>query len=126
MSDIQNMVQRFANSSKENIRQCYRNIAQCYNDLDYLHSSYNYYSNKRDIFSELRKKYANDIQQRIRDIYSDINYYRECINAEKKEIRRLYDTYGYEPHIVNESDEDEYPYEEDDEELEDLDSISIL
>ena len=116
MSDFREMAARFTVISKERIKECYQKIAICYQDLDRLHNSYHYYNNKRDIYTDLRKKYIDDVRESIQNLFEDIRFWRECISAEKQEMRRIFNTYGV-------SLDDEF-FEDSDEDNDDLDEAS--
>ncbi len=128
--------------SKENINRDYRSIDMLYYELDFLNDLLYRYSNKksgRTLSVRERQDEMASIRERIPLIYQDINYYKECINVERNEMRRIYNTYGpgsdyefkYEkPAEYNEirleyrdHEDDEtsvssyYPYDEDDEEI---------
>jgi hypothetical protein len=84
--------------SKESINRAYRNIEMVQYEISLLNDQLKRYSNKvsgRTLTHRERQNEMNIIRERIPSAYSDINYYKECINAEKKEIKRIFDTYGY-------------------------------
>lgn len=95
---MEDFVRRSEKQSKNSIRDCYISIDMLYYELDMLNDMRARYQNRNSghtlSYSE-RKAIINDIYDRIPDIYKDINYYRECINAEKKEIQRIHQSYGY-------------------------------
>lgn len=95
---MEDFVRRAEKQSKNSIKDCYISIDMLYYELDLLNDMRLRYQNKMSghtlSYSE-RKAIINEIYDRIPDIYKDINYYRECINAEKMEMKRIYETYGY-------------------------------
>ena len=42
-----------------------------------------------------RNEEMDDIGERMTRILEDINLYKECINAEKKEMKRIHNIWGY-------------------------------
>ena len=60
----------------------------------------NRYSNKKSgitltVFQ--KQDEMTKVREQIPRVYENINYYKECINAERKEMKRIYDTYGFSP-----------------------------
>ena len=97
---MQDFVRRAEKSSKESINRAYRDIDFLYLEIDYLNNLLNRYSNKisgRTLTVYQRQDEMASIRERISNIYKDINWYKECINADKKEMKRIYETYGFEP-----------------------------
>jgi hypothetical protein len=100
---MRDFVRRAEKQSKNSINDCYISIDCLYYELDLLNDMLLRYLNRQTghtlTYSE-RKNKISDIRDRIPFIYKDINYYKECINAEKMEIKRIHETYGYfdEPH----------------------------
>jgi hypothetical protein len=103
-----------------------------YYELDFLNNLLHRYSNKtsgRTFSTKKRRDEMDSIRERIPRVYQDINYYKECINFERKEMKRIHDTYGtnysykyneekYEdaPNTLHVDYNDEYEtYEDDDE-----------
>jgi hypothetical protein len=64
-----------------------------------------------DIY-EKQEKLAK-IRERIPEVYKEINYYKECINAERIDMNRIYDTYD-----VDDMYDDDYLSVNDIEEIE--------
>lgn len=94
---IRDFVYRAEQISKENINRDYRSIDMLQYELNFLNDLLNRYSNKKSgrtfSFMERQDKIAS-IRDRIPRVYEDINYYKECINCERKEMRRIHNTYG--------------------------------
>jgi chromosome segregation ATPase len=90
-------IKKAERQSRENINRDYRNIDMLHYHLDFLNNLLQRYSNKisgRTLSAKKRQEEMNDIRERIPRVYQDINYYKECINAERKEMKRIHDTYG--------------------------------
>jgi hypothetical protein len=102
------LVKMYEKSTKKIIRECYKSIDFLNWELDYLNRSLKEYEKRRpDDPGFLKKfKYIYQIRERIPLIYDDIKYHKECINAEKSEMRRIYDTYGYVPYYEDEYEDD--------------------
>jgi len=95
---FKDLVRRAERQSKQSINESYRSIDHLYLELDFLNDLLNKYNNKKSglTYSRLeRLEKMGQIRERIPEIYQDINYYKECINADKKEIKRIHETYGY-------------------------------
>jgi hypothetical protein len=95
---IKDFVQRTKITSKENIHRAYEDIDLLYWEINLLNDQLNRYSNKtsgRTLSVYERQDEMAYIRERIYNIYKDINFYKECINFEKKEITRINETYGF-------------------------------
>lgn len=109
-------VRRAERQSKESINRSYRDIDMLHWELDFLNDLLNRYTIRKSgntlTYSERHKEMA-DIRERIPVIYEYIKYYKDCIDAEKKEMRRIYNTYGFEPiqkRTYEEHDDNELEY----------------
>ena len=84
--------------SRKNIKRCYRDIDMLYYELYFLNNLLSKYSNKKagTSFSVYeRQNEMASIREQIPRVYKDINFYKECINVEKREMKRIRETYGY-------------------------------
>lgn len=115
-------VRRAEQRSKDSINRCYESINFLYYELDFLNDLLLRYSNRVSGKSMSTREKLNreaEMRERIPRVYEDINYYKECINCERKEMKRIHDTYGY-PSGSNEYQSSKYinntEDEEDDEE----------
>lgn len=90
---VAEMVGRFEATSKNSIKASYASIDFLYWELDYLDRMLLMYLNKTT--SNNVGEHICDIRARIPDIYKEINYYKQCINVEKQEMKRIHDKYGY-------------------------------
>ena len=104
----------FLSKAKEryikNLDNCYENIEFLYDEISVINDIIARYMRKKAGFTrtkEERRREVADLRYSIFDIYQNINYYKSCINVEKKEMKRIYDTYGNFDTI-----EDEYIYED--------------
>ena len=95
--NVSDMVTRFNTNSKYFLKEYYSSLADLYWELDFLYNLLNYYSigkiDKNNAYN--RKEETADIRRRVREIYEYIKYYKQCINTEKQEKKRLRETYGY-------------------------------
>ncbi len=95
---MRDFVRRAERQSKNSIRDCYISIDFLYYELDLLNDMLSRYKTKGAgstlTYSE-KRDFIDEIHDRIPNIYKDINYYKECINVEKMEIKRIHETYGY-------------------------------
>jgi hypothetical protein len=94
---MKDFIRKAERQSRENINRDYRNIDMLYYEIDFLNNLLQRYSNKlsgRTLSAKKRQDEMNSIRERIPRVYQDINYYKECINAERKEMKRIHDTYG--------------------------------
>jgi hypothetical protein len=101
---------RIEQQSKFNIKECHTSMNLLYFELNYLNDLINRYLTKksgRNLTHSKRKATINDIRDRIPEIYKHINFYKECINVEKLEMRRLYDTYWYFDDCVEDYDDND-------------------
>ena len=95
---MRDFVRKAELQSKESINRSYRDIDMFYLNINELNDMLLRYMNKRAGYSltqSKREKEMNNIREMISYTYKTINYYKECINAEKNEMRRIHDTYGY-------------------------------
>jgi hypothetical protein len=89
-----------------------------YWELDFLNELLNKYTARRagNTFTASEKsKMVKEIRERLPLLHEDIKYYKDCIAAEKKEMQRIYNTYGFKPasrRINTEDDTDDMHYEE--------------
>ncbi len=122
---LQDFVRRAVPNLRDSINRSYRAIDILYYELDFLNDLLIRYMNKKSghtLSVRERQNEMSDTRERIAGVYKDINYYKECINAEKKEIQRLYNTYGY-PSSKSYTYEDECDeYYDDNEEYRDEDN----
>lgn len=144
---MKEFIKKSERQSKQNIRRDYQSIDMLYYELDLLNELLVQYSNQvasrtagRIVCRYKRQEEINSIRSRIPIVYQDINFYKECINAERKQMRHIYNTYGpgseYEKpeekpeenkyneirleYYDDNTDDDAssyYPYEEEDEEI---------
>lgn len=94
---------------EDNIERFYRDIDMLKWELEILHNSLIDYINKKSgtsLSQYDRQVEMNRIRERIGDVYKSINFYKECINTEYKEIRRLYETYIHPIDTTNDTLED--------------------
>ena len=107
-------MRRSEQQSKESINRCYRDLDMLYWELDFLNELLNKYTARRagNTFTASEKtKMVKEIRERLPLLHEDIKYYKDCISAEKKEMQRIYDTYGFAPvrkPIYDNADTDEY------------------
>jgi chromosome segregation ATPase len=97
---MKDFVRKAERQSKDSINRAYRSIDMLHYEINFLNDLLQRYSNKksgRTLTSKERQNEMNSIRERIPSAYKDINYYKECINAEKKEMKRIHDTYGFVP-----------------------------
>jgi len=95
---INEFVRKAEKNSKENIINAYRDIDFLYWQIELLQNQLNRYSNKTSGKSLSLCERLNEmalIRKSIPQVYKDLNYYKECINYERNEIKRINDTYGY-------------------------------
>ena len=133
---MKEFVQKAEQRSKESINRAYRSIDMLHYELDFLNNLLHRYSNKKSGLTftyKHRQNEMNDIRDRIPRVYEDINYYKECINVERKEMARIYNTYcggktyedtyetldKYEENNYEPTNEYEYTNEYDEEEITD-------
>lgn len=115
-------VRRAEQRSKESINRCYESINFLYYELDFLNDLLLRYSNRvagKSMSTREKRNKETEMRERIPRIYEDINYYKECINCERKEMKRIHDTYGYpsrsnEYHSSNYINNEDEQYEEED------------
>ena len=115
---IRDFVKKAEKQSKESINRSYRDIDEVYYQIDMLNNMMNRYMNKKSGYTLTVRERQNEIsnmREMIADAYKTINFYKECINAEKLEMRRIYDTYGHTHKYSEEYIDDSYnTYEESD------------
>lgn len=142
-------VKKAEKQSRETIDYSYREIYNLYLEIDFLNDLLISFINKKSGYTlsyREKQEEMDDIRERIPEIYRNINYYKECINVEKKEMKRIHAKYGYgyEPEYYkeiklvhydeykaeknleydddneqNESEEEDVPYTEELEEIKD-------
>jgi chromosome segregation ATPase len=94
---MKDFIKKAERQSRESINRAYRSIDMLHYELDFLNNLLQRYSNKtsgRTFSTQKRRGEMDSIRERIPRVYQDINYYKECINAERKEMKRIHDTYG--------------------------------
>ena len=111
-------VRRSEQQSKESINRCYRDLDMLYWELDFLSELLNKYTVHRagnTLTTSEKSKMVKEIRERLPLLHEDIKYYKDCITAEKKEMQRIYNTYGFKPasrRINTEDYTDDMHYEE--------------
>lgn len=107
--------------SRKAVKDHYDSISALCCEFNYLDDLLAKLKNKKECyrFDVIDRNDAMDeISERMVQIINDINLYKECINAEKKEMKRIHDLWGY-GYISDKYDSEyEKPYTEEDEELE--------
>ena len=96
-------VEKAEEKAIKNIDNYYREIDTLYFEIETLQDSLWRYQHKKAGYNQTgiaKVKQMANIRGRILQVYDNINYYKECINAEKKDIDRIYKTYldNYEPY----------------------------
>ncbi len=98
---VKEFVRRSEIKSRESIRRAYMDIDMCYAELDLLNEQQARYTNMFAFRGGLppyeKQQRLLEIRERIPKVYEYINYYKECIAYEKREINRICVTYGFEP-----------------------------
>jgi hypothetical protein len=120
---IKEFVEKAEWQSKESINRAYSSINMVYYEINFLNDLLMRYLNKksgRSFTVKERQGEMNSIRERISSAYQDINYYKECINTEKREMKRIYDTYGYWAKYQSSYEEPRIRYECQDEEYDDF------
>ena len=123
---IESFVRRVIPQMRQSINRSYKDIDMLYYELDFLNDLLTRYLNRRSgntLTHSERRKEIDDIRERISNIYRDINYYKECINVEKSEIKRIYETYGSKVNVIRYDKEyitDYELYSDADEEFEEI------
>jgi hypothetical protein len=107
--------------SRKTVKDHYDSISALCWEFDYLDDLLARLKNKKECykFDVIDRNDAMDeISERMVEIIEDINLYKECINVEKKEMKRIHNIWGY--GYTNDEYDSEYekPYTEEDEELE--------
>jgi len=110
-------VRRSEQQSKESINRCYRDLDMLYWELDFLSELLNKYTARRagnTLTTSEKTKVVKEIRERLPLLHEDIKYYKDCITVEKKEMQRIYDTYGFKPanRRITEDDSDDAYYED--------------
>ena len=141
-------VKKAEKQSRETIDRSYREIDNLYWEVDFLNNLLLSFLNKKSGYSlsySERQREMDDICEIIPEVYKNINYFKECINVEKKEMKRIHAAYGYgyEPEYYKEiklvsyeeykakkdseddssndsSNDEPVPYTKEDEELEEI------
>jgi len=90
---IKQFIESAEDRCNRSIDECYKNLDMLYSDLDSLNNSLYLYRNKRLGNTEDRIWHIMDIRNQIPKVYEDINFFKECINAEKREIARIRSQY---------------------------------
>ena len=132
---MKEFVKKSERQSRESIDHSYREIDNLYWDINFLNDMLHRYMNRnsgRTLTHNEKQKVMEEIRLQISNVYKYINYHKECINVEKKEMKRIHTAYGYsydvKPDYRSERDSeydnsgDEYvpPYTEEEEELEEI------
>jgi len=95
---IKNFVLKAEQQFKESINYSYRDIDMIRWQIDMLNNMLLRYQNKRSgntLTHSEKQKEISHIREMIPEFYKTINFYKECINTEKKEMQRIHDTYGF-------------------------------
>ncbi len=98
---VKEFVRRSEIKSRESIKRAYIDLDMCYAELDLLNEQQAKYSNMFAFRGGLppyeKQRRLQEIRERIPKVYEYINYFKECIAYEKREINRICATYGFEP-----------------------------
>lgn len=88
-------VQKWEKKTKTNIRDLYRDIenASWCIDMCYRMMSSYQLTKYSHLQPEKRKKHILELRESIYQINEDIKYYKKCIEAEKKELKRLHEEF---------------------------------
>lgn len=150
-TSMKEFVQKAEIQSRESNNSLYREIDNLYWQIEFLNNMLLSYINKKSGYKlshSRRQKEIEDIRATIPEMYKHINFYKECINIEKNEMKRIHKAYGYshdikpeyytevkliqydefnperssEYELDDDDSENEYvpPYTEEDEELEEI------
>ena len=95
---MRDFVKKAERQSKESINRSYREIDDLHWQINFLNDMLLRYMNKKSgktLTHSERQKIMEEIRSQIPEVYKTINYYKECINAEKKEMKRIHNAYGY-------------------------------
>ena len=95
---MRDFVKKAERQSRENINRDYREIDDLHWQINFLNDMLLRYMNKKTgntLTHSQRQKIMEEIRASIPETYKYINYYKECINAEKKEMKRIHSAYGY-------------------------------
>lgn len=107
--------------SRKTIKDHYDSInALCW-EFNYLDDLLAKLKNKKECYNIdviTRNEEMDDISERMTRILEDINLYKECINVEKKEMKRIHNLWGYGFSNTTYESEYETPYTEYDDILE--------
>jgi hypothetical protein len=147
---MKDFVTKAEQQSRESINRLYREIDILHLEINFLNELLLKYMNKTAGYTlsySKRQREMNEIREKIPEVYNDINFYKECINVEKNEMKRIHKAYGYSHDIkpeyyteikliqynefrpendteydLHDDSENEYvpPYNEKDEELEEI------
>ena len=149
-TSMKDFVTKAEQQSRESINRLYREIDILHLEINFLNELLLKYMNKTAGYTlsySKRQREMNEIREKIPEVYNDINFYKECINVEKNEMKRIHKAYGYSHDIkpeyyteikliqynefrpendteydLHDDSENEYvpPYNEKDEELEEI------
>ena len=84
--------------SRKTINDHYDSISALCWEFDYLDDLLAKLKNKKECYNMdviTRNEEMDDISERMTRILEDINLYKECINVEKKEMKRIHNIWGY-------------------------------
>lgn len=105
-------VERCEQSTRQSIHESYKSIDMLHWELDFLNDLLAQYKNRKGGYKFTcgeRYEEMQEIRERIAEIYKDINWYKECINAERDElqlIKKLCNKNNYNNYYEYESDYD--------------------
>jgi hypothetical protein len=92
MRTAEDFVKRFEDMTEESIRCSYQNIDTLYNELGVINELFTRLSNKRDVPNKQSR--LQEYQDSIKIIYDDIRFFKECIDLDLRELKRVRTTYG--------------------------------
>lgn len=120
-TSMKEFVQRAERQSRESINRSYGEIDNLYWDINFFNEILLRYVNKKSGYKlshSERQKEMEDIRATISEIYKNINFYKECINVEKNEMKRIHKAYGYSHNIKPEYYTEDKPVQYDEYRLE--------